>query len=41
MIAGIAKLKIWTSMASSIQPPKHAQNVFLSVGFISAYHAVG
>jgi len=41
MIAGMAKLNIWTSMASSIQPPMHAQNVFRSARLISAYHAVG
>src|SRR6202521_1738745 len=38
MIAGIAKLKIWTSMASSAQPPKHAQNVRFSLGARSPYH---
>src|ERR1039458_8599535 len=41
MIAGIAKLKICTSMASSLQPPKHAQNVRFSPGASSRYHPVG
>jgi hypothetical protein len=41
MIAGMAKLNIWTSMASSIQPAVQAQNVFFSRELISAYHAVG
>ena len=41
MIAGNAKLKIWTSMASSIQPPKQAQNALFSFQLSSPYHAVG
>ena len=41
MIAGIAKLKICTSMASSVQPPKHAQKVRFSPGCSSRYHPVG
>jgi hypothetical protein len=41
MIAGIAKLKICTSMASSVQPPKHAQKVRFSPGLSSRYHPVG
>src|SRR6202521_4808844 len=40
MIAGIAKLKICTSMASSAQPPKQAQNVRFSLGASAAYHPV-
>jgi hypothetical protein len=41
MIAGIAKLKICTPMASSIQPPKHAQKVRFSSAPSSRYHPVG
>jgi hypothetical protein len=41
MIAGMAKLNIWTSIASNIQPPVHAQKVCFSPDFISAYHAIG
>ena len=35
------RLKICTSMASSVQPPKHAQNVRFSPGASSRYHPVG
>jgi hypothetical protein len=37
----MAKLNIWTSIASSIHPPVHAQNVFFSLELISPYQAVG
>ncbi len=40
MIAGIAKLKICTSMASSAQPPKQAQNVRFSLRVSAVYHPV-
>ena len=40
MIAGIAKLKICTSNASSAHPPKQAQNVRFSFEASSRYHAV-
>ena len=40
IIAGIAKLKICTSKASSAHPPKQAQNVRLSLGASSAYHFI-
>jgi hypothetical protein len=35
--AGIARPNIWTSSASSDQPPKHAQNVLRSREVISRY----
>src|ERR1700674_2102128 len=41
MIAGMAKLKICTSSASSAQPPKQAQNVRFSFGCSSPYQATG
>jgi hypothetical protein len=41
MMAGMAKLNIWTSMPSSIQPAKHAQNVLFSSALISEYHKIG
>jgi hypothetical protein len=40
MMAGMAKLKICTSNASSAQPPKQAQNVRFSFGASSPYHPV-
>src|SRR5262245_28253080 len=40
MIASMARLKIWTSMASSAQPPKHAQNVHFTWGVSAPYHPV-
>src|SRR3974390_1889525 len=40
MIAGMAKLNIWPSTASSIQPPMQAQNVFFSRALSFPYHAV-
>jgi len=39
-IAGIAKLKICTSKASSAHPPKQAQKVRFSFGSSSLYHPV-
>jgi hypothetical protein len=41
MIPVVANVSIWTSIASIAQPPMLAQNVFFSLGLISAYHEVG